>query len=124
MSQKNDPPQHTKEPIDVDLLSLNPVLPDAGATKLPTNHIPTPIGLSQSIEELNPPDQQSQLKLEQLAACKSILYENQKKYIKFEDKDADSIFLSDINNLLYEYQTILKNYKKLSEAVKGAIADN
>ena len=88
----------------------------------PTNPVDTaPATDEKKAKEEN--GEAAKLKLEDLKDIEGLLYHNQSRFIKFEDKDQDSIFLSDVNNLLYEYKTMLKNYKKISEAVKNAISD-
>lgn len=64
---------------------------------------------------------QSNSSIEGLKELKGLLYSSRKKFLKFENKDADNIFLSDINGFIYEYQQLLKNYKKISSAVESLI---
>lgn len=59
-----------------------------------------------------------QIDKEEIEKVKKLLYKNQKRFLKFEDKDQDCIFLGDVKAFIYEYGQILKNYKKISEFVE------
>jgi hypothetical protein len=56
-----------------------------------------------------------------LSNIKDYLYANNKKNIKFEDRKLGGLFVDQLDSFFYEYKTVLKNYKKLSETVEQLI---
>ena len=59
-----------------------------------------------------------------LSGMKDYLYSNNAKNFKFEGKSKGNLFIDQLDGFFYEYNLVMRNYKKLSERVEHLQINN